>query len=135
MPLSIPLLAAPEPPRPLRSHREVKESVEAFKRDFAQFEALQNDGQPDEIAHAQKELLSQLKTLNWCAADRHHVACASACCQPTRLGFIRSAAVIAGIWTTSATQLVWWKKTVPSTHWMMLNSQDASVLSRTHARQ
>ena len=47
--------------------REVKDSVEAFKRDFARFEALQSVGQPVEVAHAQKDLLSQLKTLNWCA--------------------------------------------------------------------
>ena len=51
----------------LHVDREVKDSVEAFKRDFARFEALQSGGQPDEIQHAQKELLSQLKTLNWCA--------------------------------------------------------------------
>lgn len=50
-----------------RVFREVKASVEAFKHELAQFEALQNDGQPDEVKHAQKELLSQLKTLNWCA--------------------------------------------------------------------
>lgn len=43
----------------------MKESVEAFKQDFARFEALQRDGRPDEVAHAQKDLLSQLKTLNW----------------------------------------------------------------------
>jgi hypothetical protein len=49
--------------------REVKDSVEAFKRDFARFEALQSGGQPDEVEHAQKELLSQLKTLNWCASN------------------------------------------------------------------
>lgn len=46
--------------------REVKDSVESFKRDFARFEALQSVGQPVEVAHAQKDLLSQLKTLNWC---------------------------------------------------------------------
>lgn len=51
----------------LRVDREVKDSVEAFKRDFARFEALQSVGQPVEVAHAQKDLLSQLKTLNWCA--------------------------------------------------------------------
>ena len=49
----------------LRVDREVKDSVEAFKRDFARFEALQREGRPDEVQHAQKELLSQLKTLNW----------------------------------------------------------------------
>ena len=51
--------------RAVRVAREVKDSVEAFKRDFARFEALQREGRPDEVQHAQKELLSQLKTLNW----------------------------------------------------------------------
>ena len=45
---------------------DVKQSVEEFRSSFGKFEALQRDGRPDEVQHAQKELLSQLKTLNWC---------------------------------------------------------------------
>ena len=104
---------------------DVKQSVEEFRSSFGKFEALQRDGRPDEVQHAQKELLSQLKTLNWCG-----LPFCPARPSPVRrdLCYLNASCRSAGTWTISATRSRRWRRTAPSTSWTTWSSSGGGPL-------